>query len=208
MSQIGLVNGFPLLAMPITPGQRQVDWTMQNIVGADPNPFTGKQQIQNWSSGWWEAVITMPPMPRSLAAQWIAFMAQCSGQNGVFYFGDGLGTKPLGSAQGNPVTAGSFQAPYKLTSKGWSAKQFALLSPGDWLQVGYRLFQCMDQPSSDGAGNASFAIWPQWKEIPANGTPIVTKNAQGLFRMKNNSLRYSVSYNKTYSMSFEIREAI
>lgn len=208
MSQIGIVNGWPLLATPLTPGQRQVDWSMINLVGAVPNPYTGKQQIQNWNAGWWEAVVTMPPMPRSLAQQWIAFMAQCSGQNAVFYFGDGLATKPLGSAQGNPVTVGSFQAPYKLTTKGWTANQFAVLSPGDWIQVGYRLFQCMDQPSTDGSGNASFAIWPQIKEVPPNLTPIVTKNAQGLFRMKNNSLRWSADYRKIYTLSFEIREAI
>jgi hypothetical protein len=209
MSIIGSVNGWPLLALPLTPGQRQVDWSMVNIVGAVPNPYTGRQQTMNWQAGYWEAVVTMPPMSRIQAGAWIAFMAQAQGMNAVFYFGDGLGTMPQGLAQGAGVTAGSFQAPFQLTTKNWTPNQlFTLLSPGDWIQIGYRLYQCMDQVSSDGAGNASFAIWPQIREIPANGTAIVTTNAQGLFRMKSNVLKYSVSYLRTYGLSFEIREAI
>lgn len=208
MSQIGMVNGRPLIAMPLTPGQRQTDWTMANVVGSVVNPFTGRMQVQSWSAGWWECVLTMPPMPRTQAGAWIAFMAQCAGQNGVFLFGDGLGITPQGSANGSPVTDGSFQQPYKLTTTGWTPNQFAVLSPGDWVQIGNRLYACMDQAQSDGAGNASFAIWPQIREVPPNGTAIVTQGAQGLFQMKNNVQKYSVSYLRTYGLSFEIREAI
>jgi len=181
---------------------------MVNVVSSVTNPFTGKQQTQNWQASWFEAVVTMPPMPRSTAEAWVAFMAQSQGQNAVFYFGDGLGTAPQGSADGNPTTSGIFQGGYQLTTKGWTPGQFAVLAPGDWLQIGWRLYKCLDSASSDNAGNASFAIWPQIREIPANGTAIVTANAQGLFRMKNNSLKYSLSYLRTYGVSFEIREAI
>lgn len=208
MSVIGSINGFPLLSVPLVPGARQMDWTMQNVVGNVSNPFTGRLQTQNWQAGWWEAIVTMPPMPRSQAESWIAFAAQCQGKNGVFYFGDGLGATPQGSAQGTGVTSGSFQQPYQLTTKNWTPGQFALLSPGDWVQIGWRLYKVLDQVTSDESGNASFAIWPQVREIPPNGTAIITTNAQGLFRMMSNSLKYSVSYDKTYRMSFEIREAI
>lgn len=208
MSIIGLLLGSPLLAVPLVPGARQMDWTMQNVVGSVTNPFSGKMQFQNWQAGWWESVVTMPPMPRSQAESWIAFLAQSQGMNAVFYFGDGLGSQPQGTAQGPGVTSGSFQQPYQLTTKNWTPNQFALLSPGDWIQIGYRLHKCLDQVSSDSAGNASFSIWPQIREAPANGTAIVTTNAVGLFRMKANSLKYSASYDRTYRMSFEIREAI
>lgn len=194
--------------MPLTPGPRNVDWAMQNVVGVVPNLYTGKQQVHNWQAGWWEAVVTMPPMLRATAESWVAFLAQAQGQNAVFYFGDQLGAIPQGSATGAPVTAGSFQQPYQLTTKGWKPSQFAVLSPGDWLQIDWRLYKCMDQPSSDGAGNASFAIWPQVREIPANGTAIITNSAKGLFRMKGNLQRYSLSYLRTTGLSFEIREAL
>lgn len=208
MSQIGLINGRPFLAMPLTPGNRQADWSMVNIVGNVPNPFTGKVQVQSWSAGYWECIVTMPPMTRIQAGAWIAFLAQCGGQNAVFLFGDGLGKAPQGSAAGIPVTTGSFQQPYNLTTRGWTPNQFAVLSPGDWIQIGNRMYQCLDQTSTDGAGNASFAIWPQIREQPPSGTAIVTQGAQGLFQMKNNVQKYSVSYLRTYGLSFEIREAI
>lgn len=208
MSQIGSVNGSPLIATPLTPGQRQVEWRMVSIAGQVTNPFTGKQQIQNWLSGYWEATVTMPTMKRVLAESWISFMAQCQGISAVFYFGDGAGKNAQGSAIGQGVTSGSFQSEYTLTTKGWTPGQFALFSPGDWIQIGYRLYKCMDSVSSDGNGNASFAIWPQLRENPPNGSAIITNNAQGLFRMKQNSLQYSINYDKTYTMSFSIREAI
>jgi hypothetical protein len=208
MAQIGSINNWPLIAVPPTPGERQVDWLMVNVVGSQANPYTGRMQTQNWRAGWWEATVTMPPMPRILAESWISFMAQCQGMGGVFYYGDGLGVNAQGAAIGQGVTAGSFQSGYQLTTKGWNPKQYALFTPGDWIQIGYRLYKVMDAVASDDNGNASFAIWPQIREVPANGTAILTNNAQGLFRMKENSLRYSVSYNKTYSLSFGIREAI
>ena len=208
MSQIGPAPGWPLLAMPTIPGPRQVDWSMANVVGQVTNPFTGRQQTQNWQAGWWEAVVTLPPMKRSTAESWVAFMAQCQGMGAVFYFGDGQAMTPQGTAAGMGVTTGSYQGGYQLSTSGWTPSQFALLSPGDWLQIGYRLYKCCDQPQSDSLGNASFAIWPQIREIPPSGSAIVTTNAQGLFRMKNNVQKYSTSYMRTYGLSFEIREAI
>lgn len=208
MTQVGSVNGWPLIQMPSTPGPRQIEWTAQDVVAAVTNPFTGKQQTQSWQAGWLEAVVTLPPMQRVDAANWISFLLQLQGQNGVFYLGDGLATMPQGTASGTGVTAGSFQGPYSLTTNGWDPNQSSLLMPGDWLQVGWRMYQCMDVAASDGAGNSSFAIWPQIREIPASGTAVMTTNPVGLFRLANNTRKWSESYLRTYGVSFQIREAI
>jgi hypothetical protein len=205
---IGNVLGSPLISVPLTPGARQMDWSRVNVVGAVTNPYTGKQQIQSWLAGWWEATVTMPPMQRVQAGAWIAFTSQAQGMNSCFYFGDGLGKNAAGTAQGPGVTAGSSQVGYTLTTKGWTPNQFALFSPGDWIQIGYRLYQVLDQASSDSGGNSSFDIWPQIREVPPNGSAIITMGAQGLFRMKQNTLQYSESYDRTYRLSFQIREAI
>jgi hypothetical protein len=194
--------------MPTTPGPRQIEWTRVNIVGSVTNPFTGKQQTQNWQAGYFKAVVSLPPLAVAAAGAWEAFLDQAQGQNAVFYIGDLLRSTPQGSASGTGVIAGSFQAPYTLTTSGWDANQPTLLMPGDWLQVGWRMYRCADMAASDGAGNSSFAIWPQVRENPAAGTPIVTTNAQGLFRMDTNELKSSESYNRTVGISFPIREAI
>jgi hypothetical protein len=208
MTQVGLINGSPLLQMPAAPGPRQIEWTAQDVIGSVTNPYTGKQQFQNWQAGWLEAVVTMPPMQRVLANAWIAFLTQAQGQQACFYFGDGLGTVPQGSAGGMGKVNGSFQGGYSLTTNGWDANQPMLLLPGDWLQVEYRMYQAVEVAASDGAGNASITIWPQVREIPASGTAIVTTSAQGLFRLASNARKWSESYLRTYGLSFQIREAI
>jgi hypothetical protein len=185
-----------------------VEWNAQDVVSTVINPFTGKAQVQSWQASWLEAVVTLPAMQRVNAGNWIAFLAQLQGQNGVFYFGDGLATVPQGSASGTGVTAGSNQGPYTITSSGWDANQSALLMPGDWLQIGWRMYMCLDMAASDGAGNSSFAIWPQIREIPAAGTAIVTTNPVGLFRLATNTRKWSESYLRTWGLSFQIREAI
>lgn len=208
MSIIGLIKGWPLIQMPSTPGPRQIEWTRCNIMGAVTNPFTGAQQIQNWQAGYFKAVVSMPPLAVAVAGAWEAFLDQAQGGNAVFYVGDNLRATPQGSAGGSALTAGSNQGPYTLTTKGWDPNQATLLMPGDWVQVGWRMYRCLDMASSDGAGNASFAIWPQVREVPAAGTAVVTTNAQGLFRMDTSTLKSSESYQRTINLSFPIREAI
>lgn len=208
MTQIGSVLGWPLLQMPATPGPRSVDWHAQDVVGVVTNPFTGKQQTQNWQAGWRLATVTMPPMTLAQAGAWIAFLEQAQGQQAVFYFGDGLNPVPMGTAAGVGVVAGIFQQPYALTTNGWDANQPNLLLPGDLLQVGYRLYRATEITASDGAGNAAIAIWPQMREQPTSGTAIVTANAQGLFRLASNQRTWNASYLRTIGMSFGIREAI
>lgn len=208
MTIVGNINGFSLIAMPATPGPRQVDWKRVNKVGGVENPFTGKLQTQNWQAGYFKATVTMPPMGLKEAAAWEAFLDSAIGSNSVFYFGDSLRAAPFGTAAGAGSIRGTFQGPYQFTTGGWDVSQPDLLVPGDWLQVGYRLYRCQDQAASDGAGNSSFAIWPQVREIPASGTVVVTTNPQGLFRMETNELNSSESYLRTIGISFAIREAI
>jgi hypothetical protein len=209
MSIIGNINGWPLVAMPSTPGPRQVEWNATDVVAAVTNPFTGKQQTQNWQAGWLEATVTLPPMKRVLAAAWIAFLLQAQGQNAVFYFaGDSLNNAPQGTAEGDGQINGIFQQPYLLTTNNWTPSQSGLLLPGDWLQVNWRMYMNLNLAASDGAGNASLAIWPQMREQPASGTGIVTTNAQGLFRLASNQRKWSESYLTTFGISFGIREAI
>lgn len=208
MTQIGTVLGWPLLQMPATPGPRSIDWHATDVVGAVTNPFTGKQQTQNWQSGWRLATVTMPPMTLAQSGAWIAFLEQAQGQQAIFYFGDGLNAAPMGTAAGNGVIRGIFQQPYLLTTGGWDPNQPNLLMVGDLLQIGYRLYRCVENASADGAGNAAIAIWPQMREQPPIGTAIVTTNAQGIFRLASNQRTWNASYLRTIGMSFGIREAI
>jgi hypothetical protein len=208
MSIIGNFNGSPIIATPSSPGFRQVDWTATDIAAVANAPFTGAQQVQSWQAAYLSGTVTMPPMKRNQANAWIAFILECQGQSNSFFIGDSLGAVPQGSALGVPTTSGSVQNGFALTTGGWTPNEPGVLLPGDYLQIGLRLFRCITPANSDENGNATFSIWPQVREPMPNGTPIILTDAQGLFRLASNARQWNASYLTTYGMSFQIREAI
>ena len=94
----------------------------------------------------------------------------------------------------------------KIYTSGWTASTFGLLLPDDLIQIGYRLHTVCDIVSSDANGNASFEIWPSLREDLAAGTPIITGNPQGLFRLSDNKRSWSKDYNQLTHLSFPITE--
>lgn len=88
---------------------------------------------------------------------------------------------------GTPNLSGLSQ----LVTSGWPASKYRLLLPGDYIQLGYRLYRNLDQVSSDSSGNATLNIWPSIRELVPAGTPLQFANTQGLFRRADNSQAWS-----------------
>jgi hypothetical protein len=80
-----------------------------------------------------------------------------------------------------------------------------VLLPGDYLQVGFRLYRTLTQYNG---GTGVLEIWPQIRESPLDGTAVTVTNTQGLFRLKSNARKWSVSEAKMYGLQFDAREAI
>ena len=202
-------NGFEIITLPTSPGApRTVEWSTPNIVGVAASPFTGQQQIQNWNAGWLEASLSYPPMAHATFQAWAAFLLQLRGSGNIFQFGDPLGAAPRGSAAGTPLVKGANQTGYSLAMDGFTSSAAGVLLPGDWIQVGYRLYRNLTTVNADGSGNATATIFPALRESPADNASIVTTNAKGVWRMKNNTPHWTVDANRHYSLTFEIREAI
>jgi hypothetical protein len=82
-----------------------------------------------------------------------------------------------------------------------------VLKAGDWIQIGNRIYRVLvDATQSSGA--ATLSIWPQLRESPNDGESIVLNNTQGLFRMKSNMRKFSITEARFYGFQFDIREAI
>lgn len=77
-------NGWTITTMPATPSAKTIEFTEQNAVAVSVSPFTGQQQIYDWSASWMEASITMPTMFLATAQPWIDFLRACRGQACVF----------------------------------------------------------------------------------------------------------------------------
>ena len=202
-------NGWTIVILPSDPpAPASIDFTLQDLVASVDNPFTGQQQFQDWQTSYIEASVSMPPLTATQAPAWIAFLMSLRGRLNVFQMGDPLRTRPRGTGAGTPLVDRSGQAGYSLATKGWTAGASGVLLPGDWLQIGYRLYANLAIANADGSGHATLAIWPQLREAPADSDAITLNNTRGLFRLKTNARKFSEVTNRTFGIQFDVREAL
>ena len=204
----GTFNGWNIVAMPASPVPKSIEFTAQDTVAVSTSPFTGQQQVQDWQASWLEASVSMPPMTYHQALPWIAFMLELRGQACAFQIGDPHSLVPQGSAAGTPLVNSAGQTGYLLTTKGWTANAQNVLLPGDWVQLGYRLYRNLDPVNTDASGNATLTLWPQIRESPADATPLTLNATTGLFRLAGNQRKWSAGEARVYGFEFQIREAV
>lgn len=204
---------YNLCAMPSTPGPAEIEIAMNDTVAVITSPFTRQEQTQDWPGGdFWDATITLPPMPRAKAWPWEGFLAELRGRLNVFQAGDPRAAIPLGRPGASvPVvaTGGSNNLPmtWALATRGWTPSAFRLLLPGDHFQIGYRLHRVCEIVNSDVYGTATLVIWPSLRETPEDGTPLVLNAPQGLFRLAANRRSIQASPMRLTTMSLKFVEA-
>ena len=214
MPILGSFNGVNIVSLPCdtVPGvlhPSSITWDPQEIVSVSVGTFTGQTQTYDWQNSYWEGQVSFPPMNQYDSDQWSSFILQCRGQMNAFQFGDPKAVLPKGSALGSPVVSGSNQTGYSLNTRGWINNGLMLLLPGDYIQIGYRLYKNLNVVTSDGSGNATLSIWPNLRDLPADGTTIQTKNCKGLFSLKaNNGNKFSVNPGLYGFTGLAIRERI
>ena len=87
------------LSLPTHTGISQIEFRATNAVAYSRSPFTFAGQAHAYAGQMWQADVTLPPMRRSDAEQWVAWLVSLKGQVGVFYLGDPLALFPMGSAR-------------------------------------------------------------------------------------------------------------
>lgn len=192
-------NGWTIVTLPTyPPAPKSIEWDFVDTVGVARSPFSLQQQLYNWQASLIRASLSYPQMSNTNATAWRVFFASLQGVSCIFQFGDPMNTAPQNMAATAGAVSGSGQTGYTLDTTSTD------LTPGDWIQVGLRLY--MVQAVSGGV----LGIWPQLRESPATGTDLIITNTQGLFRLTNNDRRFAVSteQGRTYSFTFEIEEAI
>lgn len=90
-----------ILSMPDEPGFRAVRFGLHTNTRTHTSPLTGKVQVQELQGARWVASFSLPPMPRSTARRWAAFLLRLRGHVGEFYAGDPLGQESLALAKLN-----------------------------------------------------------------------------------------------------------
>jgi hypothetical protein len=203
-SQITLPNGstFTLIQMPSSPGVTDFNLLRKNNVAYVPSPFVpGVNQTFIWpGANCWALQFNLPKMRRFESAPWEGFISELNGIANVFVFTiPGERATPQGVADGAPVCAtvagaNNQTSAMSLVTSGWTPNVFGQLLPGDYFNVGPRLYVVCEQVNSDSNGNATISIWPSLRESPATGAPLVLSNPGVLMRLANNDIAMHTDY--------------
>lgn len=183
---------------------------MNEAVAIVRSPFTGQTQAQQWpGADMLTGTVTLPPLTQTQADAWIAFLMQLRGMANALQIGDPMKTAPRGTPLGSGLVDGSFPVVaggQVLYTKNWTANSTGLLLPGDYMQVGYRLYRVLDTVNSDSTGGALINIWPSLREVPVDNEPLILNNPLGLFRLATNKRTWSADYTRLSHLSLQIQE--
>lgn len=196
------------LSIPTT-GVRSIRVSARNVVGVASSPFTGSQQVYRHQGAWWEAEISLPPMKRADAEEWIGFLLSLKGRSGTFLLGDPAGASPRGTWAGTPLVAGGSQTGEALTVDGFSAG--ATVKRGDYIQLGSgtatRLHKVLTDATAS-SGSITLDLWPRLRESPADNAVVTTSSAKGTFRLADNVAGWEIDEALAYGITFGAVEAI
>ena len=196
---------------PSHTGVAQIEMRASNAVAYSRSPFTLAGQAHAYSGQAWEADVSLPPMKRSDADQWVAWLISMRGQFGTFLLGDPSSPIPRGLASdflGTPIITNQSGGTIAVT--GASSNKTNWLLAGDYIQIGSEndatLHKVLENASTNSSGQVSLEVWPH---VRGTRTASVTaNNAVGKFRLSDNQQSWSVNQASIYGISFSAMEAI
>lgn len=199
------------LSLPTSAGIARVEFRAVNVTALSASPFTLQQQVIAHGGQGMEAVVTLPPMNRADAEDWLGFLMSLKGRIGTFLMGDPAGATPRGSAGGTPLVNGASQTGSSLNIDGATASQTGWLKRGDYIQLGSgstaTLHKVMTDADSNGSGQVSLDIWPDLRSSPADNAAVTVTNAKGRFRLAQSSQDWTIGEASIYGISFAAIEA-
>jgi hypothetical protein len=200
------------LALPTHTGIRNIELRAINAVAYSRSPFTFAGQAFAYAGQMWQADVTLPPMRRSDAEQWIAWLVSLRGQFGTFLIGDPMGCTPRGMATGTPLIKGAGQTGGTILIDGATANVTNWLRAGDYIQIGSnltaRLHKVLQNANSNSSGEVTLEIWPHLRTSPADNATVTVNNAQGMFRLSSNEQAWSINEAAVYGVTFSAMEAV
>lgn len=203
------------LSLPTAIGIASIELRALNAVAYSRSPFTFAGVSYEYAGKMWQADITLPPMKRENAEQWIAWLISLKGQKGTFYLGDPAAKTPLGSARDSDtvstdgITAAGSNT---IAIKSGPLSQTDYLKAGDYLQIGTgstrQLFKVLADVDTNGTGRATIDVWPDVRSTISSTSAITFEDTKGLFRLASNESAFSINEASTYGISFGAMEAV
>ena len=199
------------LTMPGTPGFRASRFALTSNVAVFASALTGVEQVLERDGTRWMAEYSLPPMLRSAAAAWIAFLVSFRGRRGFFKGFDPDAKTPRGVATGTPLVNGASQTGNALATDGWTINITGILKAGDYLSLALpqqRLYQVVEDANSNASGQATLSIEPHLREAPNDNAALTVTNPFGHFRLLANEVGWNADEVSVFGLSFAAAEAL
>lgn len=190
------------LTPPSSPQYVTQQWSIIRGVGISESPFTGVQQTIEFDLAKWKAVLSLPPMRRSQAHEWVSFLVKLHGRRGTFFLSDNDARAPQNTISGSVTVANAASAGEVLLQLSGTTA----FSAGDYVQVGTGSSSRLHMVISDQSGASTIQVEPKLKADVAQGTVITYNNPKGIFRMDSNELMWDTNAVSTYGISFSCSE--
>ena len=203
---------FPL-TMPTTPNFIRSEWGIARAVAQSQSPFTYSTQVHKFTGSKWYSTVTLPPMKRSQANEWLAFFMQLNGQFGTFTMGDPDAKAVQGTISNTVAVNAEFGVgAYDVTIDGADASESQLFKKGDYVQFNSgatsKLHMIIADVASNGSGIATLTIEPSLSAALANNATVTYASPKCVMRMTNNELTWSANHISLYGVSFTCEEVL
>ncbi len=201
------------LTLPTSPAFSKARWTLKRATAISESPFTGQQQVFDYGYALWQAVLTLPPMMRSDAANWEAFMMKLHGRKGTFLLGDPDAKTIQGGATTSATLNGAIAVgAFTISIDTNNANMTNVFKAGDYIQIGSaaaaKLYMIVDNANSNSSGVASVNVEPAIKTAASDGAAVDYTAAQGVFRMDAANLGWDTNEVSRYGITFSCTEAL
>ena len=201
------------LSMPSTPGFVRSRFGLVANTQQFVSPLNRSAQTLELTGSRWRGDYTLPPMKRTQAAAWHAFLVQLRGASGRFYAGDPDGKTARGTATGTPLVDGASQTGISLITDGWTINITGILKAGDYIayNVGSarQLHILTADANSNGSGQSTLAIEPPIRTSPANNEPIIVSSPTCIMRLiDDDQSAWDANHLSVYGISFAAVESV
>lgn len=167
-----------------------LDWGLTSNTQTFSSPLSGSVQTLEMPGARWHFSYPMANLKQDDSALLRAFLVKLRGQSGRFYMHNMAAQNPRGVGGGTPVVGGAGQTGTSLAITGCPVSS-TFLKAGDFFEVGGELKMAVADAVSNGSGAATITFEPPLRASPANAAAITTSKPKGIFKLDEDTVRWS-----------------
>jgi hypothetical protein len=128
------------LTLPTATGITTQNFSLLRVVAVTESPFTKQEQVYEHEGSQWKATVTLPPMLKTNASIWLAFLMSLRGQRGTFKLGDQDRKTIQGTATSTILVNGADQVGNSINLDGFTPSRANVFKAGDYIQINSYLY--------------------------------------------------------------------